>query len=139
MRGRYTTKTAVLAACICLLSTVFSSCALSLRESGEKITLPDYETRERAKNDEPSQSQGGEYASSKDFTDETQKEAESDETAESLETTALDAVCRTGHGTHIVFVNADRHAVPGGNKQPVGTVGETDCGDLVALVQTNGN
>lgn len=44
MRGRYTTKTAVLAACICLLSTVFSSCALSLRESGEKITLPDYET-----------------------------------------------------------------------------------------------
>ena len=51
----------------------------------------------------------------------------------------LDAVCRTGHGTHIVFVNADRHAVPGGNKQPVGTVGETDCGDLVALVQTNGN
>ena len=90
MRGRYTTKTAVLAACICLLSTVFSSCGLSLRESGEKITLPDYETRERAKNDEPSQSQGGEYASSKDFTDETQKEAESDETAESLETTALD-------------------------------------------------
>ena len=90
MRGRYTTKTAVLAACICLLSTVFSSCALSLRESGEKITLPDYETRERAKNDEPSQSQGGEYASSKDFTDETQKEAESDETAESLETTALE-------------------------------------------------
>ena len=48
-------------------------------------------------------------------------------------------MCRTGHGTDIAFVNANCHTVAGGNKQPVGAVGQTHCGDLVALVQTNGD